>query len=103
MIPFDDPQKMVKLWYYKPSFGYQSHEGDKGSSNDESSTSFSCINACLSPKIKVKVIEDRKNSTYFDYIDLTSPIITAWTYELARTLSKGAFLFQILYFLNYLY
>ena len=94
MIPFDDPRKIVKLWYYKPLLGYQTEEGEKGSSNDVSSTSFSCINACLSPKIKVKVIEDGENSTYFDHIDLTSPIIIAWTYELARTLSKGVFCFK---------
>ena len=94
MIPFDDPKKIVQLLYYRPSLGYQTIEGEKGSSNDESSTSFSCINACLSSRIKVNVIDDGENSTYFDHIDLTSPIITAWTYELARTLSKGAFCFK---------
>ena len=89
LIVTEDQKTVVELLNHTRWFASRTQESERSTLTPSQNHSHSCLNLCLSPNVEVKIISNNPNSSAVDNITLTSPIITAWTYELARTLSTG--------------
>ena len=94
LVFIEDKKNLIGFLKQRPWLASQAQESERSPLTFSHDPSFSCPNLCLSQNIKVQIIKnyDDTNSSAVGHIALTSPMIIARAYELARTLSAG-FLF----------